>query len=322
MRARVQVVVLLLALLSCLAAPRVESQNLGFRFVPPVNNLAVAGSHRVTWESPGIILDPGLTSLTWFYASQPDGADRKRMVTGAKYDFKNGFRTEWQANGGFLFDWKVDEDREKKIWFLRTPRGGGEIIANDPVPADFVLSAMVRPTHLAEEFGLRFRGQPGGEFMELRFIPRDNQLQLIGKGLKPAIWRMPPMRLRQWHWVEVGVRNFKREVETRVRIYDETRRNVLFSDSYNGRPDKVLVNNRPGLIALVPFAEYADIYLDRWESRWLDGSARELRWDTSRVPNGKYFLVVELHTGRGAPQTVVSDFQVEVRNPGQAALIQ
>jgi len=320
MRARVQFVVLLLALLLGVAAPRAESQNLGFRFVPPVNNLAVNGSHRVAWESPGILLDPGLTSLTWYYATRPDGQDRKRMVTGVKYDFKNGYRTHWQANGGFLFDWKVEEDQDKKIWFLKTPRDGGEIIANDPVPSDFVMSSLVRPTHVASRFGLRFRGQPTGEYMQLLFAPRDNQIQLTGNGMKPAAWRLPLLRPKQWYWVEVGVRNFKREVETRVRIYDDTRQTVLFTGSYNDRPDKALI--KPGLISLLPLADYGDIYLDRWESRWLDGSTKELRWDTSQVPNGSYFLIVEMHTGKGQPRTVTSDFQVEVRNPAAAALIQ
>lgn len=319
MRARVQVVVLLLALLFCVAVPRAESQNLGFRFVPPVNNLAVAGSHRVAWESPGIILDPGLTSLTWYYATQPDGQDRKRMVTGVKYDFKQGFRNQWQTNGGFAFDWKVEEDRDQKIWFLKTPRDGGEIIANDPVPANFVMSAMVRPAHLTAPFGMRFRGQPTGEYMELLFSPRDNQFQLSGKGLRPKVWRMPLLRTRNWYWVEVGVRNLTRETETRVRIYDEKRQNIVFSDTYNGRPDPRLL--RDGLISLLPYAEYGNIYLDRWETRWLDGSGKELRWDTSQVPNGKYYLIAEIHTGRGTPQMVTSDFQVEVRNPGQAALL-
>ncbi len=293
--------------------PPVEAQSLGFRFLPPDSRLALAGSYRVRWDSPGILLDQGLTSITWYYATKPDGTDRQRMVTQTKYDFKRGFLGQWQVQGPFQFGWRVDNDGDR--WFLRAPRGGGEAVSSEPYSGDFVMSALVRPMGITNTFGVRLRMQPNGNCLEA--LNERHQLQLASGGRVLRQWQSD-IGPRQWYWMEVGVRTFKQEVETRVRVYDEKRQRVINSCVVHSRPGQALL--RGGFLSLLPQADYSDIYVDPWESRWLDGSRKDFRWDTSSVPNGIYHLVAEVTPDKGQPQLVVSDYQVEVRNSGQAAL--
>jgi hypothetical protein len=66
-------------------------------------------------------------------------------------------------------------------------------------------------------------------------------------------------------------------------------------------------------------AHYAEVYVDPWEARWLDDRKNQFVWNTESVPDGDYYLIAELSDGRKAPERIVSDFQVQVRNRAQAA---
>ncbi|HEU4752462.1 MAG TPA: hypothetical protein VFU47_05080, partial [Armatimonadota bacterium] len=72
---------------------------------------------------------------------------------------------------------------------------------------------------------------------------------------------------------------------------------------------------RRSSVSLTGPAEFAEIYMDPWSARWCDDSDNTVRWNTSVVPDGDYFLVAELSDGRTIT-TEVSRYQVQVRNGG------
>lgn len=297
-----------------LACSSASAQGVDFRFVRPAALEAPPGSFTFGWECAPIIFDPGLTSITWYYATQPDGSDRKRMTTWFRDDFSKGLFANWQPQGPFAIDWLINSDRDRKErQFLQAPRGGGEAVSNNPVTmGDFVASTLVRPAGLRQQFGLRLRLQPNGNGYQLRVA--DMGVSLIGGGKTIREWRLPAVFSGQWYWCEVGLRTYKREVEARVRVYDEKREKLLLSGHHTHQPDAALL--RGGFVSLLPHADYAEVYLDAWDSRWIDSGSKRVRWITTDVTPGRYYLVAELHTDRRRPSLVVSPFQVEIKAAG------
>lgn len=296
------------------------SQIEGFRFLQPPALQAVGGPFRLRWHDlpqGGIAAHP--TAITWYYSPDPLGRQRKRISTGFCDNFERGFLANWRPAPPFAFGWRVTQDRGERWSYLRSDRDAGPNLSLNATDRDVVVSVLVRSRSLRPNYGIGLRVQPDLAAYEVR--QEGLQLRVLSAGREIATMPAPEIRPRNWYWYEIGLRNpaNKRDVEIRIRVLDEERQRVLVSmDPLVERP-RAAGLTRPGLIALFPNADFREIYVDPWCSRWMDGHQNELRWDTSGVPNGAYFIVAELSDGRGRPRLSVSPFQVEVQNPGLPA---
>lgn len=290
-----------------------------FQIPTPPALRVVGDSYTVRWEDiPQGGIDPGLFSLTWYYTTRRDGADRRRMTTRFRDDFGSGeFRANWKADGPFGYAWTLKEIRRDRNCLVGPP-GAGPIISREAMERDSVLSVLVRPASMVPRFAIGLRVQRGDTHYQLR--NNGNSLQLLRSGEVLCEQRMPPLRPGEWYWYELGLWNrSKREVVARVRVYDERRERLYASFNYDDRCREPGLNG-PGLIALWGPAEFAEVYVDPWEARWADDDANQFRWDTSNVPDGTYYLAAELAdcTLKNRPGLVVSDFQVELRRESMA----
>jgi hypothetical protein len=307
----VDIAVMVLAL--GVAARPARAQSSAFQFTRPPSTRAVNGAYAVRWEDrcAGCI-DEGLTSITWYFATRPDGSDRRRMATQFREDFDGGFSRNWRAQGPFNFDWVVRKDRRQ---FLAGGGNAGPVVSVEPTSGSGVVSALVRPQNPNTGFGLGLRMTADGNSYEVRAA--GDVLRLL-QGGQVLLERPLPARLgRSWYWCEVGMQTRKGDVCIRVRLLNEERDRLLASFVLEHRPqDPMLL--KPGSIALWGPADFAEVYVDPWPSRWLDDFKNEFTWDTSQVRDGDYYLVAELIDGKSRPRLVVSPYQVQVRNGEQA----
>jgi hypothetical protein len=304
-----------------LSPNRAYAQVGELRISQPANLRAIGGSYTITWEDDDktrLFAGNGLESITWYYSSQPNGADRVRMASFFHEDFSGpALFARWAAQGGLNLDWLVKKDRRR---YLSGNRNAAPIALKQPIDRDVVVSVLVRPTGIQNQFGLGLRWQPNGKGYEIRNV--NNSLEVGEAGLPPVIQeRLLQVIPRNWYWYEIGMRTKGqpgRSVDVRVRVFDEDRKKLLLDAGFQDRPkDNSLL--RPGVLALWGPADFAEIYVDPWNARWIDAAQNEFRWDTSAVPDGDYFLVAEVQDGRNKPRLVVSEFQVQVRNQAQAA---
>lgn len=314
MRCSARVGVVAAVLGSTLTCLPVLSQVGLFSFGPPDARVAEAGAYTVRWlDSPVAIPNAGhVPSVTWYYSRQQDGSERQRMVSLFADDFSRGLGANWRADGPFAFDWKVAREQDRA--FVVGPRDGSALIGLQPTERDVVVSTLVRPRGVLGRFAVGLRTQPNGSAYQLTQDKDGLALRENGLALRPPIATSQLLPGR-WYWFEIGIRSHPREVELRLRVFDEARKNVLFCmGPLHTRPsDRNLL--RTGLVTLSGSADFSTIYVDPWQARWLDDVRNEFRWDTSGVPAGSYYLVAELCADRQVQRIQVSEYQVEVRNP-------
>jgi len=305
-----------------LAALPARSQLSAFRIPQPASTLAVGGRYTVNWDDRFFNeLDPGCVySVTWFYSATRAGDDRRRLNTGFRDDFTTGFRANWKPEGEFLFDWDVNRDPRERRSYLVAPKVAGPAVSRDLFPPNMVLSVLVRPYGVRNEFAIGLRRQPNERAYELR--NQGDTIRLMQSGRVLAERRLLRVAPHEWYWYEIGCYTARRtrEVEVRVRVFDARREKVLVNfDPVYDRPAGGL--DRGGLIYLTGPAHYAEVYVDPWEARWVDDRRNQLVWNTEGVPDGDYYLIAEVSDGRKPPERIVSDFQVQVRNRAQAGAV-
>jgi hypothetical protein len=302
--------------LGCVLAPMAPSlaQAGALEIEAPAGTKPVAGLYTFRWRCNDLF-DQGIRSVTWYYATDPDSPTKSRVVTSHQDNFTN-FRRSWRTDGPFGLDWTTRNERGRGRSVLVGPRAGGPLISIDPVERDSVISLLARPTGLRNEFGIGFRIRQANRGFEVR--NNQNTIRLVSGGEVLDERQLVGVRSQQWFWYEIGSRTRGKDVEIRVRVYDEKRERLLVNFTHEHRPTEAALL-QPGLVALWGPADFAELFVDPWSARWLDDEKRELRWNTRGVPDGDYYLIAELVDGNSAPQYVVSPFQVEVRNRGQSA---
>lgn len=308
------------SLILCAAPAR--SQLSAFSLPTPASTRAVGGRFPVRWVDRFVGgLDPGcLYSVTWYYAANKTGEDKKRLTTVFRDDFTNGFRANWSPQGQFIFDWDVRQERDSDRRYLVAPKLAGPALSKDGFESNVVVSALVRPIGTNPEFGIALRVQPNGRGIELQSLGGVLGVTQAGKPFLHGQRRLTKILPNDWYWFEIGIMNKKRsrDIEVRVRVYDERRERVLAE--IGPVLDQPLPGlDKPGLLQLVGPAHFAEIHVDPWSARWVDDWRNELIWNTELVADGDYFLVAEVADGKGPPRSFVSDYQVQVRNMNQAA---
>jgi len=272
----------------------------------------MGGSYTVQWndQAPGDI-DPGLlSSLTWYYASRLDASDRKRITTQFREDFVAGFMRNWRAEGASAEGWAVR--RDGRSYYLAGPSDASPAVTVDPTESNVVISALVRPRSLQTGFTLGLRVQPNSGGYELRTTA--GGLTITEGGRTVVEQRAPGLTAGAWYWYEVGLQSRKgREVVLRVRVFDEKRQRLLVDLVEYDRPGNGALLG-PGRVSLSGPADFAELYVDPWEARWVDDCKNQFKWDTSVIPDGDYYLVAEVVDGKNPPRLVVSGYQVQVRN--------
>ena len=318
MRARGQWWIALGLACGVMAAPSVTAQNRALAFAPPQSTRAVAGRYLVRWTDNALPASvEALRSITWYYSTSPDGTDRKRMVTRGYEDFSN-FLANWRPQGPLTLDWVTRQDRGRKI--LSCAANIGPAYSTMPVDQDSVISVLVRPRGIRSDFSLGARVQVNGGIRGYEIRNTGDTIQILQSG---QLLRRQPVTLlggNNWYWYEFGLRTRKKtDVEIRVRIFDEKRERILASICLPPiRPADASLT-RPGLVSITGPADFAELYVDPWNTRWVDDDQNEFEWNTAGVPEGKYYLIAEVSDGKNPKYSVVSDYQVEVRNPGRTA---
>ncbi len=308
----------LLVVGSLLSAVPTAAQLAPFRFRTPDTTVSAGGAFTVRWTDVGPEdVSESLTSVTWYYATKPDGSDRKRVKTLFREDFSGGLAANWRARGPFAMDWVIRQDPRRERSFLMGSRDSAPLLSQDPIQRDAVVSVLVRPRGIGGKFiiGGRVLSDGGGyEVMSDR-----NTLAIAESGRVLFQRRMAELNPNSWYWVEISLRTHKnKDVAVRLRVFDEERKRMLgCMHTLECRPSNPSLL-KSGVLSLWGAADFASIYVDPWEARWADDSRNEFRWDTSQVPDGDYYLVAELSDGSGRIQLEVSDYQVQVRNRERA----
>lgn len=294
------------------------AQGRALNFAPPLTTRSVTGRYTVRWTDNAVPASvEGLRTITWFYANRADGSDRKRMVTRAYEDFSN-FLVNWRPQGPIQLGWISRQDRglNRKVLTCKDDIGPAYSVTNSD--RDAVISLLVRPYGTRNEFSLGARIQQSGRGYEVRNTGSSIQILEAGRLLKeqPAVNLMP----MKWYWYELSICTRKKtDVEVRLRVFDEKRERTLVSMcNLRVHPtDRDLTG--PGVIALTGPADFAELYVDPWNARWAEDDSNEFDWNTENVPDGKYYLIAEVSDGTNPKYSVVSNYQVEVRNPGRTA---
>jgi hypothetical protein len=266
-----------------------------------------------TWGT----LDPGLQSLTWYYATRKDGSDRKRLTTLFRDEFASDFARRWRCEGAVQSDWVVRRDGRQ---FLSVPGGvrQSSVVSVDMLDRDVVVSTLVRPRDLKNGFSLALRVRPNGSGYLL--TTNEKGLRLTDGAQEIDSKSSSKIDPNTWYWYEVGLRTRKgNEVMVRVRVYDETRSKLLVSLNNFHRPANRDLTDR-GAMALVGPADFAEVYVDLWESCWMDACANALNWNAKNVPDGEYYIIAEVADGKKPPFRVVSNFRVEIKNQPLAGM--
>jgi hypothetical protein len=291
------------------------SQVFRFRFAPATFQPGAGGYHTVTWEDLApdeVVGDPGvISSLTWYYATRPDGADRKRMTTLFHDDFAGGFRANWRMIGRFAHNWIVRQERPPRgQFYLAGPGDACPAVSAVALPRNTVLSVLVRPRDLQTGFTLSLRVQENGQCYTLRTAA--DTVSLLEGEQPVAEQGLQALEPDRWYWYEVGMLTRRAEVIIRARVMDHSRTHVLADMPCVLRPQDPRLRDE-GRIALWGAADFAEIYVDPWTARWVDDHRNEFQWDTSMLPDGDYFLVAEVIDGKNPPRRITSEIPVRIR---------
>jgi hypothetical protein len=304
---------------------------------------ASEGSFVVQWDDRESAPDSCLHEITWYYGPRADGKARSRMLFTLPRDLKDalakgspeslprevkdsltrpfvhdaftaGFARNWRAPGKFSYQWVVKEDPKDRRLYLAGPRNADPALSIDNPPQSCVVSVLMRPNGKGT-FGVGLRVQ-GESKIELRNDGEKLKVQLSGVK-EPLIDEvLPNLASKSWYWHDFAVRNKRGgDIEIRVRVYDEARSKLLLSaiELYKPPKDSLLLRN--GAISLFGPADFAEVFADPWSVRWTDHTGNILIWDTSQVPDGKYFLFAEAIDEAGRVSVTTSGYQVLVRNP-------
>jgi hypothetical protein len=301
--------------------PRVRMQRIfptRLDLLPPPEGLRADQQAVIRWENHDDLnqLDRDwIPSATWYYCAQPDGSDRHRMVTSFHDRFENGFGDNWIPVNDVRQDWDLFQETRRGPRLLRSRANGDPLVSLDHWEKNFVFSARLRPLPGAQRFGIAVRAnRDSGAAYVLRgtaelLNPQDPQ--------DPALVRHKAVGVvaDRWFWYELGVRNRKVEVELRGRIWDGNHERVLDGGLY-GRDCLTKTNCPQGQrVALLPGADYSEVYVDPWEARWISAPQGEFEWDTRNVPEGDYYVLAVVDAQRQAQACQrLSEFKISVRH--------
>lgn len=279
---------------------------------PPPSLQATTGSFTLPWEGPPADgVDNRYLSVAWYYSTKPDGSDKTRITTFLHDDFQN-FRNNWQANGPFAFDWTLKKDRERNKRYLSAPSMAAPLIYPQEIPLDSVVALKVRPMGAKNSWGIQLRVQPRGA---LELQNEGNRLNISESGNQIVSLALPGIRpQREWFWYEIGLKSRRgQDVEIRIRIYNEERTAMLFSHVMSCKLQSPQLC-KPGGIGLTGPASFEELFVDPWSARWASDAKNSLKWDTTDVPNGDYYLIAEVSDGKTIPQLKATNYRIEVRN--------
>jgi hypothetical protein len=306
-----------------LAAPHALAQRFDFDFLQPQGDPhSDRGVYRVQWRDayPQGIFNGCLYSITWYYATRPDGADRKRMVTNLRDNFSS-FHQTWQPLGAPAA-WEMATDPTDGRRYLRAPDAlAGPAVSTNAVPGSAVLSTLVRPRGIQPELSLGLRVGPRGRpEIEVRHI--QGSIQVVRGNDILATKLCPEIKPNAWYWYEFGVKvRNNGDMEARLRVYDEKHQKILldFERIRPTGPRRVRLGPAGELMSISGPADFAEIYVDSWQARWGDAWPDHCEWDVSQVPDGSYYLIAEISDGKKTNFTRTSTFQVQVANQNRVA---
>lgn len=286
----------------------------------PLPSTTVDQSATISWRSdePEVFDQKAVPSITWYYATDLHGRNRTRVVTVFCDTFDGDLLSRWVPVNALREDFEIQREGRNRRGdaFVRIRAAGDPLVSLDHFQDEFVVSARLRPLPAAAGYGLGvWASRESQECYALR-----GAAELLNPGAAmPRVKRtpVPAVTPRDWYWYEIGIKSkgkFQREPVLRGRIWDANHEELLCSSLslIGGGGQKCPEGQR---IALLPGADYSEIYVDHWTARYPTRQG-SLTWLTQNVPEGRYYLVAVIDDANGGPvRQRVSDFQVEVRHP-------
>jgi len=79
----------------------------------PIDRMA-----RIAWRLLDLPIGAqDIPSITWYYATDPTGSDRKRATTLFHESFENGYQDQWLPVNGLRADWDVKHEGNARRGF-------------------------------------------------------------------------------------------------------------------------------------------------------------------------------------------------------------
>jgi hypothetical protein len=268
---------------------------------PAKPGLTSDGQITVTWTDS----NSGDAIITWYYAEDAKGKNRQRVVTLFHDDFEDGATDRWQPRVNSR--WRIVRDLKNPKNLVVHCETSNEYLGTTRRDfGDVVVSARI----FGSNGGMAVRYSPEGEPPSYRL--RDN-LRLWKRDGNTGISAGSYPAQSEWVTYEIAARNLpdgsvalegwvvsaNGELLARISGVDQ---------GQNGRPK----NTEPAGIALHD-SYFDDVYVDPITARFVQDSENRFVWDTSRVPNGRYYLIAELRDGKKT-STAVSTHPVEIRH--------
>ena len=134
-----------------------------------------------------------------------------------------------------------------------------------------VISVLVRPRGIRNSFSLGARiQQQNGRGWEVR--NQNGNIQILQAGQLLAQRSASNLIGNNWYLYELSLlcTRKKSDVEVRLRVFDEKRERTLVSMcGIRVRPTDASLT-RAGHVSLSGPADFAEMYVDPWNSRWVD----------------------------------------------------
>lgn len=255
----------------------------------------------VTWTDS----DSGDAIIRWFYAEDVKGKNRQRMVTLFHDDFEDGATKRWQPRVNS--HWRIVGDLKNPKNLVVHCETSNEYLGTTRRDfGDVVVSARM----FGANGGIAVRYSPEGEPPSYRL--RGN-LRLWKRPGNTGIATTNYPAESDWRTYEVGARNLSDgSVSLDGWVFSAggklLARATGIDSGQNGEPKNI----KPAGIALHD-DYFDDVYVDPVSARFVKDKENRFAWNTSRVPDGQYYLLAEVWDGAKVT-TAVSRHPIQVNH--------
>ncbi|MBD3180683.1 hypothetical protein GF312_00220 [Candidatus Poribacteria bacterium] len=249
---------------------------------PEIQNINVDKNYTIKWRDS----NSGDAIITWYYAEDNKGRNRKRIVTMFHDDFQNGATDKW-------------EPRVNSYWFITTdPENSDNLVVRCETNNEYLGTVrrdfgdvVVSARMFGNSGGISVRYSPQGEPPSYRL--RGN-LRLWKRNGNTVIKQSSYERKGDWHTYEEAAWNLPDgSVALDGWVINKDGRMVArlkgVDKGQNGQP----INSKPGGVALHDDM-FDDVYVDPVSARFVSDKKNQLDWDTSIVVSGRYYIIAEV----------------------------
>ncbi len=252
--------------------------------------------------------DSGDAIITWFYTESAKGKNPKRIATLFHDDFENGATESWEPRPNSR--WVITRDPDNPDNLIVSCQTANEYLGT--VKRDFsdvVVSARTRTT----ESGIAVRYSPEGETSSYRLRCMNQKIYLWKRPGNTGISELDFPREAKWITYELAVYNLENgSPALEGWVISENGDLLLRIKGVDEGQNQMPKNIEPAGIALHS-GDFDDVYVDPISARFIKDKKNSLRWDTSNVPDGTYYIMAEIREG-DKKWTVFSKYPIKIQH--------